>query len=528
MSNESRPPIRPCNVAGIPGELAELQGWSSFKRYERGHAGWEPYYLRHSKGNAMPTLAETLKRWSDYAGVGLVIPEGMAAIVLRDVFDHDDEDADTLEDTAPEHVRAIINAARAAGAYAEHKSQHGVDLALVGRATGEVASRTNQHVDILGPGKFLPLHGATGNRAQAKLGSIDEAIKLATRSLHKRMPPRIKGLVRLGQRAPGAVVGAPMQHFIPHRALVRIFGPSGGGKTYACIDMGLSLGHGLPWFGRKVNACPVLYCLSESVAGFPARIAAWAKAHPDVQLNGERFAHYEGALDILDDDGKKLAELLDATGAQVAFLDVLSEHIGSGDENSSVDMSRFIKILKRLAVRFDCSFVLVHHSGLKEQDRARGSSVIRAAMDVEMRLAPVGGGDVKVAVTKMRDGAVPAPFAVRLQAVTLDERDEFGDPVTACVVVPASLPPAATEPPAVSHKPRLTRATRKAFDALRGFAAGKPPTDGHVELTEAEVDKVLFGVDDDRKAVYRAKKALQECGALTARNGAWQFAGAAA
>ena len=63
-------------------------------------------------------------------------------------------------------------------------------------------------------------------------------------------------------------------------------------------------------------------------------------------------------------------------GKPVAIaVDTLATNFGPGDENSPTDMARFIANLKRyIEAKYECSVMVIHHTGHSNKDRARGGS----------------------------------------------------------------------------------------------------------------------------------------------------------
>ena len=55
----------------------------------------------------------------------------------------------------------------------------------------------------------------------------------------------------------------------------------------------------------------------------------------------------------------------------------------SGDENSAQEVNKFIKAADQLIQTFNCTVLMVHHTGRGNKNRARGSSVLDASIDGE-------------------------------------------------------------------------------------------------------------------------------------------------
>ena len=62
-------------------------------------------------------------------------------------------------------------------------------------------------------------------------------------------------------------------------SLVALYGPWASFKSFIALDWAYSLATGLPWLGRTVMRCDVLYICAEGVGGLKNRIAAWKQHH---------------------------------------------------------------------------------------------------------------------------------------------------------------------------------------------------------------------------------------------------------
>lgn len=112
-------------------------------------------------------------------------------------------------------------------------------------------------------------------------------------------------------------------------------------------------------------------------------------------------------------DPAQLAMLVRAVAAeditpQLVILDTLARCFGPGDENSTQDMTRFVAACDEIRSRWRCAVLLIHHSGLSDKTRSRGSSALRAALDAEYRLERTDAS-LLLTATKMKDAEPPAP-----------------------------------------------------------------------------------------------------------------------
>ena len=50
---------------------------------------------------------------------------------------------------------------------------------------------------------------------------------------------------------------------LPKTSFAVLYGPAGGGKTFAAIDIALSIASGIPWHGHAVEQGPIVYIAAE-------------------------------------------------------------------------------------------------------------------------------------------------------------------------------------------------------------------------------------------------------------------------
>jgi hypothetical protein len=211
-----------------------------------------------------------------------------------------------------------------------------------------------------------------------------------------------------------------------------IFGQSGAGKTFIALDIALSIATGMDWNGNKCEQGLVFYFVGEGLAGFNNRIKAWelANGKPDTSLfhSTQSVISFEGSELKAAADELKLYEKEKSHKVALIIIDTLARHL-DGDENSSNEISKFINKVDGLRGAFPgSSAIIVHHSGHGKDNRARGSSALKAAMDFEICC-----NNNALTFTKMKDGAHPDPISFKLDVVEFNAV-ENGEPVTSCVV----------------------------------------------------------------------------------------------
>ena len=120
-----------------------------------------------------------------------------------------------------------------------------------------------------------------------------------------------------------------------------------------------------------------------------------------------------------------------------------------GDENSAQDAKTMLDACAALMKEFDCSVLLVHHTGVSDeaQHRARGSSAWKGALDIEISVIPPKDGHAgQIVQRKSKDAEQADDIFFELESITIPKWfDEDGEPVTSAVFVTASAPPPKVE-----------------------------------------------------------------------------------
>lgn len=214
----------------------------------------------------------------------------------------------------------------------------------------------------------------------------------------------------------------------------QLFGPSGGSKTFVALDMTLAIGTGGHWNGNQCERGLVLYFAGEGHAGLKRRIKAWHKHNGSPHLSDVHVSRSAVSFDTasISTVVAEVRDLESRTGREVALIviDTLARHI-TGDENSTQDMSEFVRAVDGLRDAFPGSTALIiHHTGNSAEAaaRSRGSSALKAACDFEIQC-----DKGLLTFTKVKDGEQPEPVEFKLMPVEIGT-DEDGQPITSCVV----------------------------------------------------------------------------------------------
>ena len=197
-----------------------------------------------------------------------------------------------------------------------------------------------------------------------------------------------------------------------------LVGEPGDGKTFAAIDLALSVATGAAWHGHAVKAGNVLYVMAEGSAGGRDRVAAWVKHHRggDPLPDDRTFAVYPEAIQAGDPAG--WAELVEVAGERdldLIVLDTQARNTVGLEENSSTAMGLFVDQLE--AVRRAChGTVLVVHHVPRGGSNPRGASAIDGAAYSILR-ATKSGPLVTVIQDKQKDGVEGPSLTLQLVQV---------------------------------------------------------------------------------------------------------------
>ena len=94
------------------------------------------------------------------------------------------------------------------------------------------------------------------------------------------------------------------------------------------------------------------------------------------------------------------------TPVRLIIIDTLASTAGQLDENQARDMGIYVKALSWIRAATGATVLIIHHTGLREGDRGRGSSALRGAWDNELLVIGDASGGV-IRPSKMREREVP-------------------------------------------------------------------------------------------------------------------------
>ncbi|WP_299232579.1 AAA family ATPase [uncultured Halomonas sp.] len=232
---------------------------------------------------------------------------------------------------------------------------------------------------------------------------------------------------------------------IPAESFGFVFGESGVGKSFVALDICHAVATGRPWMNNDdfaveepgvavfvaaegANGVRVRKKAIEQETGIPAPMLRILPAAPMMDGNDGHLLNCA------------LAAYEERTGQRIALvvLDTLSQTM-EGDQNAADATAGFIRGCKGVRDR-GAAVMVVHHSGLADKDRMRGSTNLKAAGDWEFSVQKAGEGMVTFKQTKNKyDEALPA-IPLKLRKVKIHGRQKRdGKPLTSLVVDGATM-----------------------------------------------------------------------------------------
>jgi hypothetical protein len=342
-----------------------------------------------------------------------------------------------------EHYRALLNPDPAARAYHDPLLKISAQWVSSGmseavaiehlRALGEVIRPANDNAEELA-------------RHAARFGpELERMVNGAGQFAPEKPPPKkliytLKELMEISQDQDWIV-----DDLIPEGSMGMIFGASGAFKSFLAIDLAMHVIGNRPWAGQDTSGGPVLYVAAEGASVLHRRVQAWCKVQ-GIALPSDLFICHD-QLNLSDEEEvDHLAQAISVLEAppRLIFIDTMAQSF-DGDENSSRDISAFLRTLRRkIQAPFGATVIVIHHTGHAEKSRPRGSSALEANLDFMLFTSrPEGAYTARLAVQKQRDGEIVAPLDFELEKVDLG-RNRKGKPVGSLA---ARYAPTAAEPP---------------------------------------------------------------------------------
>jgi hypothetical protein len=219
---------------------------------------------------------------------------------------------------------------------------------------------------------------------------------------------------------------------LPTVGLASVYGPSGVGKSFLCLDLVAAVADSSVWFGHPTQACNVVYIVLEGQAGFRRRVNAWELHHGCPFPDNASFIFDQFVVNTLEHPYKLAKQIEERGGAGLIVIDTLNRASPGADENSSVNMGEIIAGATMLQTQTGGLVLLVHHPGKDITRSLRGHSSLFAALDTVIEVAE-DGNVIKWRTAKSKDGESNLAHGFKLIPVEVG-KSTSGKVIQSCVV----------------------------------------------------------------------------------------------
>jgi len=328
--------------------------------------------------------------------------------------------------------------------------------------------------------------------------------------------PRFK-LVPFNELTVGSNAVYLVKGIIPKAGLVVIWGPPKCGKSYLIFTIALHVALGWEYRSRRVQQGMVVYLALEGQDGFGARAAAFRSRYLDGIGDVPDFFLIRERTDLIRDHQALIQCIAtQCEGAPTAVvIDTLNRSL-AGSESDDKDMGAYVRAADAIREKFNCAVIIVHHCGV-DGSRPRGHTSLTGAADIQISVKRDAARNIIATVEYAKDGPEGAVIASRLEQVELG-RDEDGDPITACVVVPVQDGATPAAVPKSRKETKVVRTFREAFtealdtDGNTIQVRGDGPTVRAVDVQAVRLEferRYATGEADPKKRSEASRKAFK-------------------
>jgi len=197
---------------------------------------------------------------------------------------------------------------------------------------------------------------------------------------------------------------------IERATVTSIYGAPKSGKSFIAIAMACSIASGKDFYGFDTKPSTVLYLAGEGHTAVARRIKSYEQFYSRSLSEAPLLISNRGSRIGDDAEFAMLQEVCrdierEHGNVGMIIVDTLARNYGL-NENSTEDMNKFIQRIDELKEEFSASMVIVHHTGHGSNGRARGSSVLPAALDYEFRVDRDKNSDDKAMLVTLKQTLV--------------------------------------------------------------------------------------------------------------------------
>lgn len=294
--------------------------------------------------------------------------------------------------------------------------------------------------------RSLKLIGRGLDEAAGQADDLDPGALIAEARDHLEALERQTGGDEYAVFLPGELDALPpapalIEEFLFSDSFAALYAEPKALKSFAALDIGLHIGHGRDWCGKRVQRAGVLYIAGEGARGIRQRLSGWHRHH-GIDERLAAFAVLPLAVELLEARNRqRLARAVKRAGAKcgdevgLIVIDTLSRATPGADENGTETMTAIVQACDDIRQRTGCSILAVHHAGKDKAKGLRGNSALLGALDTVIR-ADRDGNRLSLTVEHQKDCEEAAPF--HFEMATVEWQDPDGKPCNTLVPVPSA------------------------------------------------------------------------------------------
>lgn len=213
-----------------------------------------------------------------------------------------------------------------------------------------------------------------------------------------------------------------IEDLIPSSSFGIAYGSTSTLKSFLAVDIAGSISSGINWGDKSVNKGAVIYIAAEGERAIAQRVKAFELSN---NVTVDNLFILGQSLIMSDDDSQmglvnaiREIELQHKIEVVLVIIDTLARCY-EGDENTSRDMSAFIRGCDTVKALTGATVLCIHHSGRDEKKGARGSSALRAACDFEFHIKRSGKSKSLTLINTKQKDSDEAPN-IKLDFASID------------------------------------------------------------------------------------------------------------
>ena len=308
-----------------------------------------------------------------------------------------------------------------------------------------------------------------------------------------------------------------VKNLIERGTMGMLFGSPASGKSFIAVDLAFCIATGMDFADNPVNKGKVAYLAGEGFHGLRKRFKALEEKYKT--KTRDVFISNMPVPLVCEQSAKDAIKEIDniCPAPELIIVDTLHRNFGGGDENSAKDVGKLMEILTSIINHTGATILLIHHCGHGADDRARGSSSLKAALDVEYKVSKKGDV-VTMKNTKVKDFDEPKPILFNLVPQSISGwLNDTGSPIQSAILELNTT----TKPKLKVFSSKRDSGILKALEALID--------DKGVEIPQSTINTnpLLLGknyvhIDDWRTEAYKSLDA--DCPSIQAKQKAFKRA----